>query len=1097
MRLEELPHGQIEEIRVAPVASHATFSNRFAMGAEVRLGYLPLEDTAWIELSGDRVLIRGAAKADALALTDVATRNLPRLAWIADAGLDRLVVRVHTFLHERVVGALRVGVDEKVVEGLARKNKVRTANDAVAWLTDQLLLPAEAGGMRAVATGEDDRTFVLHGRGVRAVLRRVPRPGSGDAVLVERVVRSAAREGDAAPVLLTGDILFVDATVVGALAVEGAAELAALAASGSSFLQAWRRYGDLEGEAILGRARRAGWLPYARAARQSDGKVQFFLAEDLDLAAVDRFRAALGDDGQRLEAVATVPAILRTSTPWAVYAAAPRPKGGAEPPRFRGRLEFSRRERTVTLEPAGEDSDNPPPTGVIVLSLRGDETRLERRKEAQRLIQEARCPMPQLGFLLEGQPVAVPRRGTLAPISRAVTEKVFGTRSPTLTQLDALHVALNTPDIALVQGPPGTGKTTLVVALVERLQEIWDTTDGVQGRVLLSGFQHDAVHNAVQRMHVNGLPAVKFGQKAGESGWGDRTVQRWCEERAAEIREKNGGRRGTAAPERVVRDAREGHRLAPGTLEQTAAQLRTVAAQLATAGNPALAERARAFADELEARVRVAREPDPALERLIRRARALRTTPGGFADDGPRAARLLRVELERAGRLSSEAAQLLDGAATNAEAPHLARMASLQRELLLELRPARPEDVVPRVLIDVLALYDSLEAALQARRRTSVPSADDAVADLLDALDNDVSAVTDAIITYTSVFAATCQQSARKELVELKNNEPYDTVIVDEAARANPLDLFVPLARAKRRIVLVGDHRQLPHLLDSELQRELEESFTGTPGERAAELLKQSMFERLFLDLKAREARDGVCRTVTLDEQYRMHPALGRLVSRFFYDDFGEGFRSPRPASEFVHGLPGGEGPARWLAVPLDRGAEERDGTSWRRPAEATLIAAELRTLMDSEPGKKLTFGVITYYRAQVRALENALERLGLGQRDEEGVFTPRAPYAELELSDHRRVERLRVGTVDQFQGMEFDVVFLSLVRSNRYAPGEPDTWARKFGRLLTPNLLCVSMSRQKRLLVAAGDAAMLDGAGARALPALAALRALAGGGGG
>jgi len=52
----------------------------------------------------------------------------------------------------------------------------------------------------------------------------------------------------------------------------------------------------------------------------------------------------------------------------------------------------------------------------------------------------------------------------------------------------------------------------------------------------------------------------------------------------------------------------------------------------------------------------------------------------------------------------------------------------------------------------------------------------------------------------------------------LKGGDGYDTVVVDEAARANPLDLFIPLAKAKRRIILVGDHRQLPHIIDRELE---------------------------------------------------------------------------------------------------------------------------------------------------------------------------------------------------------------------------------------------------------------------------------------
>jgi superfamily I DNA and/or RNA helicase len=41
-------------------------------------------------------------------------------------------------------------------------------------------------------------------------------------------------------------------------------------------------------------------------------------------------------------------------------------------------------------------------------------------------------------------------------------------------------------------------------------------------------------------------------------------------------------------------------------------------------------------------------------------------------------------------------------------------------------------------------------------------------------------------------------------------SDPFSTVIVDEAARANPLDLNIPLTSAKRRVILVGDHQQLP-----------------------------------------------------------------------------------------------------------------------------------------------------------------------------------------------------------------------------------------------------------------------------------------------
>ena len=72
------------------------------------------------------------------------------------------------------------------------------------------------------------------------------------------------------------------------------------------------------------------------------------------------------------------------------------------------------------------------------------------------------------------------------------------------------------------------------------------------------------------------------------------------------------------------------------------------------------------------------------------------------------------------------------------------------------------------------------------------------------------------------------------------------------------------------------------------------------------------------------------------------------------------------------------------------------------------------------------------------------------------------------------------MGTVDAFQGMEFDVVFLSVVRTNKKA---------NFGFLTSFNRMCVSMSRQKRALIVVGDAEFATTEEARkgdAIPALA-----------
>ena len=108
--------------------------------------------------------------------------------------------------------------------------------------------------------------------------------------------------------------------------------------------------------------------------------------------------------------------------------------------------------------------------------------------------------------------------------------------------------------------------------------------------------------------------------------------------------------------------------------------------------------------------------------------------------------------------------------------------------------------------------------------------------------------------------------------------------------------------------------------------------------------------------------------------------------------------------------------------------------------------------------------------------------------------------------------DKVRVGSVDAFQGMEFDVIFLSVVRSNGNAPMvrlgrgvkpqkidfsklEMDVsqldkdgatykeWEayrdkvgiQNYGFLISENRLCVSLSRQKKLLIVVGNTDMFQ----------------------
>lgn len=255
-----------------------------------------------------------------------------------------------------------------------------------------------------------------------------------------------------------------------------------------------------------------------------------------------------------------------------------------------------------------------------------------------------------------------------------------------------------------------------------------------------------------------------------------------------------------------------------------------------------------------------------------------------------------------------------------------------------------------------------------------------------------------------------------------------------------------------------------------------------------------SLFERLYGLLGDLSEKDGIPRTVMLDTQYRMHPVLGEFVSRTFYECHGDkAIKWVRSAGEFAHGLhPYEDKVAAFIDVPRSHGSEGGRQSKYRI-VEARRVAEEAHRLADLRPD--LSIGIITFYRQQVDFLWEELVRqqmaVPLGPRE----WQVAEGYRHLPAASGRVGERLRVGTVDAFQGMEFDVVLLSMTRSNAYPAGEERQNRRKFGRLMLDNLNCVAMSRQQRLLIVIGDREMLRGdASQKSLKAMTAFDELCGG---
>lgn len=70
-----------------------------------------------------------------------------------------------------------------------------------------------------------------------------------------------------------------------------------------------------------------------------------------------------------------------------------------------------------------------------------------------------------------------------------------------------------------------------------------------------------------------------------------------------------------------------------------------------------------------------------------------------------------------------------------------------------------------------------------------------------------------------NLVAATCSICGSKQLQEIykylfgNNENAFDVVIMDEASKATPLEMSVPMVWGKK-IIIIGDHKQLPPMMN-------------------------------------------------------------------------------------------------------------------------------------------------------------------------------------------------------------------------------------------------------------------------------------------
>lgn len=1048
-------------------------------------------------------------------------RGCAHLAEVMQVAKDgSTLVKIIFFNGEIVeIGDVEIGIDERI-ESTAKRNGIRFngAEELGNLLSEKCSLTVGDKTFFVMLAGkssyidfdlqgdeeeknnpieEEYRSFSIQGDRLTVPVQKKQISRFEDIFFASKIVFRDTSNKDGAVRLAHGSIRFT--SLPEKISAINAGEMARLTQESGSYLKQWDEYGLIEGELFLKKAKAIGVIEHNGCPEpsQSGKTVKFFINEsppkELELS-------------DTIELTDRIPIYVNNpDMSWNDYSSIIENAFKENPEEKQKSLEsgnasvkiVSISNKSIELE-----LDTIPRMPYLAWSTKGEQAQIERRMKARAAILAGRSANPELGVLIEenGIPSGTRRVTKLKPLTSFVKEKVFK-HPPTDRQVEAIDVALNTPDIALIQGPPGTGKTTVVTAILERLNEENDKTKSIRGQVLVSGFQHDAVENIVARLSVNALPAVKFGRRSGDSEFTEDAVtekiNKWCSNVAENIRNKNPQ---IAQTEDQVRLAElfVAYSLCPSKNNTVSLMKRIL-----DLPRDLISEDITSEAEEIINSLQTELKPnDPSTLRLVR---ALRVSEAAFEDDGAaRAVDLLdKIEDETA---NPDLSVLEKAARWRCGKPlsFLPELRKLKEALLYKYLPL-PDFRTEKPREDVLRLVATVSQLLETKLN-STNKRDAILAEFLHELEDNPDGVREAIEDYNFVYAATTQQAVGKDIIRSKNKNvrydqrtemvKYDTVIIDEAARTSPRDLLIPMSQAEKRIILVGDHRQLPHLIDEEVARALENGDSSGPSVDV-DFVKKSMFEYLFNRLKKLEEKDGIKRTVTLDAQYRTHPILGDFASRNFYNQYNEGYRSPLAAKYFSQKLKGIEDKAAvWFDVPNSRGPEgyNKDGGKRWRSVEAEVIAEKTNTWIKSKESSAefmqeltgdtkhagLSFGIISFYKPQVFEVYRELEKYGVTERAQDGTWQICQEYRFLENGE----ERLRIGTVDAFQGMEFDIVFLSMVRSqdmNALPPNirnELDYKKKQqklFGHLMSENRLCVSMSRQKKVLAIVGDGVLTN----------------------
>ncbi|KAG2948559.1 hypothetical protein PC117_g5927 [Phytophthora cactorum] len=233
-----------------------------------------------------------------------------------------------------------------------------------------------------------------------------------------------------------------------------------------------------------------------------------------------------------------------------------------------------------------------------------------------------------------------------------------------------------------------------------------------------------------------------------------------------------------------------------------------------------------------------------------------------------------------------------------------------------------------------------------------------------------------------------CTLSGAGSVAMCEFAQDFDALIIDEAAQAVEASTLIPFKFRPHRVMMVGDHRQLP----------------------ATVISKNLVSMGYDRSLQQRLVENG-SPVLLLNQQYRMHPEISEFPSTYFYDGRLVQNENMREWTAQDYHRDRAFKPLLFLDV---QGAQSQvsGSTSLRNLSEVEAVIQLVRRLLTKFPriDWKKRIGVIAPYKQQIYEVRGAIGKL------------------EAEFERHLGIE---VNTVDGFQGREKEIIIYSCVRTS------------------------------------------------------------------